>query len=201
MPFTITATINTREVDELLRLLPAKYVRPATKRAVARASASTAALAVKMIQDGLGIKPGEIKRLKFVQVIPNQDGEGAKVVIKGQAAPLEIFKGTRVRKRAGVRTIVAGKEVLLRHAFSFPGFGGPIIVQRKAIGGKIVGRGPVERLFGPAPAIEANKPEQKERLKQNFAERFEIEVLRDLEFRLSSAGKGISNRRHGPATG
>lgn len=157
-----------------------------------RASASTKAAAVDAITKKINVRARYLTQKNYVTIEAASTTE-ARVVIRGEGIPLEAFKGTRAT-RAGVSVDVTGNRKVIKHAFEYPGRGGTIIATRSFIGGHRVGRGPIERLFGPAPASVASKQSVRNALRDHFLQRFHIEVVRDLKYRLRTHAQQDADR-------
>lgn len=182
---SVTSTIDVREADELLRLLPQKYVRPAQRRAAKRAVNSTKQLAFDTIREQVNISERYLRQRELIRTVESPEATGTSLVVRGEGVPLEAFSGGRQTRRGfSVEVLKSKGRQVIRSAFTFPGRGGPIIVERARKGGRRVGRGPVERLFGVAPAVTLGKPATLEKLRAHFGERFTIEVVRDLKAQL-----------------
>jgi hypothetical protein len=181
----VIVDIDDRTVSRLLSQLPAQYVIPALRRAVLRASNSTAQLVRDTIREQLNVRASELKRRQFVQVRRTTQGLGARVLIKGYALPLDAFNGiTSSRRGLTVKVLKGGPSVTLRHAFIIPGPSGPLAVERQVVGGKRVGRLPLRPLYGPAPVTIVSHEDVLSGIGAHFQDRFDVEFTRDLTYRL-----------------
>lgn len=187
----IEAKISTAEVDKLLAALPSKIVIPATKRALKRATSSTAAEASRMIREHSTIRAGELRRKRIVSLLAN----GAGIFIRGVSFGLESFAGTRqTNKGVSVQVLKAGGRSRIRSAF-IANINGPKVMRRRTVGGRQVGRLPIERLFGPAPASIISRPHLLARLTRHAADAYSKNIIHELKFRLSTLGRRVTSRR------
>jgi hypothetical protein len=179
-----------RELEQSYRTA-AKLCAKAESRAVKRAGTSIIAAQSRAIAQRINLKIGTIKdQIRIIQQpAPNAPRVVFEVRFKG--IPLAAFGAKQTKKGVTVAT-VRGKRALLKAAFystkskAFLGRAGQSDDRR--YGSPHVGRLPVLRLWGPSVYQEYVSAEVQKVGDDTWAARIEIELNRETDFALRSAG-------------
>ena len=175
-----------------LAQLSDRQAQASINRSLNRAASSTGKLANSLVRKELNVKATAFRRDRLITVKRAIGSEReARVTITGKNPPLTEFRGTRQTKRGlTVKIYKSSSRKLLKSRFIYPGSRGPISAERKMVGDRRVGRGPVKFLFGPGASQFAAKPLVLGKLEANARERFAVEFERDVAFRLSKLSSG-----------
>ncbi len=190
--------IDTRDFEHQLAQLSDKQVQASINRSLNRSAASTRSFASKLIRSELNVKDSALRaRTKRRQSLLSISKAGvggnpnlqASLDISARGPALTEFKGTRqTRKGLSVQIYKGRARKVLKGRFIYPGRRGGVSAERMRTETGRVPRGPIKLLFGPGLAQFAAKPRIVNQLGDHWIERFQIEVERDLAYRISKGG-------------
>jgi hypothetical protein len=182
--------IGLRELEQSYRLA-AKLCQKAESRAVKRAGTTIIAAQSRAIAQRINLKVGTIKeQIRIVQQ-PTPDAPRVVFEVRFKGIPLALY-GARQTKRGVSVTTVRGKRTLLTAAFYSPKskafLGRASNSDDRRYGSPHVGRLPVLRLWGPSVYQEYVSAEVQKIGNDTWTARIEIELNRETDFALRSAG-------------
>lgn len=160
--------------------------RLAFPRAAARALNKTATTvrsdAVKLIAKRMGLKQKDVRDGTDVKKARANRLE-AQITFRGRAFNLIRFKARQTAK--GVSAAPFGRRRIYRSSFiaTMPG-GGTIVARRVRRGGGLVGRLPIQALFGPSIVVVATQEEVLRQLERRARELLPERLERQLTYEL-----------------
>jgi len=180
----VDVQIDSSEARHDLAELSGPQALAAIRRSLSRSIRSTKREVRKAILEDYNLRPMRVER----SIRARSRGDSAGITIAGRASSLTDFRGTRQTKKGVLVSVVTGGGFdVLRHTFlARMSSGHRGAFERKRSGESRVGRLPIVEKFGPAPQ-QALDEKDLERLALHGRTRFEIELARDVAFRMGRA--------------
>ena len=178
-----------RELEKGFRTA-AKLVAKGEARAVTRAGTSIIAAQSRAIAQTVNLKIATIKSAIKVVQQPTADSPRMVLEVRFKGLSLTEYGARQINKGVSVM-VLRGKRTLLKAAFYSPkskAFVGRVAKGGDRYGPPHVGRLPIIKLWGPSVYSEFIKPEITKVGADTWLARIEIELERETNFALRSAG-------------
>ncbi len=181
---SIQITSNADQVIADLKRLPDLIARRAAAKALNRVLPSTRRKANQEIRSELNLKAGDVNKLLRMRRA-NASNPEAQLRVEAKRVGLIKFKGTRETKR-GVSVKPKKKRTVLPKTFiATMSSGHRGVFERKRKAGSRSGRLPIAEKFSSHPAQVLSDPKHRDAIAAHVRTRMEIELAREIAFRLS----------------